>query len=417
MERKKRRSEGRIKRITAVVLTAAVLAGAPMWSAVRAEADNEGTKDNPKLTVSIQGYDSSNVAAAARENLYVTVDLYKIADATEMDGYDAYDWTATQEFGGLSVALGTALNNNSNQVYTFENNRTTNADFRALANEAVKTALGVTGDVKAGLAVTTGAHKTVSCTVELNAENGFRKAVPESNAVLNKGIYLLVPHGTNLTDASQYTVCVKDDEIATVAYAGGNVYRYLPELVAVPAPNEMKNGWVYDVEAALKTEVSERYVSLEIVKNVTVPEDAERLTGEDHFVYQIEAEYNGKKVYSNVVELTLPAGASSVSSESLPVYSDGKRPLHNIVPAGAKITVTEVYTGASYELAGAGSAVIESAQTDAEDGSPVNRVEFTNRYTGTDRNGGSVENRFVYNKAETETEGKWNWEQKGSTGN
>lgn len=414
MERKRRRPEGRIKRITAAVLAAAVLVGAPVWSAVRAEADNEGTKDKPRLTVSIQRYDSDDEAAAvAREDLSVTVDLYQIAAATDMAGYDAYNWTATEEFGGLD--LNTALNNNSDQVYTFENGSTTNADYRALANEAAKIALGVTGDVKAGQAVTVGAHKTVSYTVELNAENGFRNAVPESDAVLNKGIYLLVPHGTNLTDASQYTVCVKDGEIATVAYAGGNVYRYLPELVSVPAPNETRNGWVYDVEAALKTEVSEQYVSLEIVKNVAAPEGEERLTGEDHFVYQIEAEYNGKKVYSNVVELTLPAGASSVSSESLPVYSDGKRPLHNIVPAGAKITVTEVYTGASYELAGAGSAVIESAQTDAEDGSPVNRAEFTNRYTGTDRNGGSVENRFVYNKAETE--GKWNWEQKGSTGN
>ena len=76
MERKRRGSEGRIKRIMAAVLAAAVTVGAPVWSAVRAEAVDEGTKDNPRLTVSIQGYDSNDTdAAASRADLSVTVDL------------------------------------------------------------------------------------------------------------------------------------------------------------------------------------------------------------------------------------------------------------------------------------------------------------------------------------------------------
>lgn len=444
MERKKRRHGGHIKRIGAAALAALAVFSASVWdTGGTAEAGGAGTKDSPRLTVGIAGYgDLSGEEKAERADLKVTVDLYLVAAAVEVPGYDDYDWEVTEGYKdhrepGEALSFGEKFRNALAPPEKPDGSAgsTANADWRALADEAAGIALGAaagTGENGEKRFVFDGSGKAASYTVELNSDNGFRSSdlegasAPGQDFVPEKGIYLLVPHGSGL-EPEAYAVCAEDDtgtvRIAGMARAGGKVYRYLPELVSVPAPDAVGKGWVYDTAAELKYETEEEYVSLEIVKNVRIPEDAEG--GEDHFVYRIEAEYNGRNVYSDVVELTLPAGETSVSSESLPPYRDGKRPLHKIAPAGSKITVTEVYTGTSYTYAGAsaeGGAPYEtledgiritSAAPDGKEGDaagqdgkiiPGNRVAFTNTCTGSSRSSDAAENRFVY-----EGEG-WEWQ-------
>ena len=95
------------------------------------------------------------------------------------------------------------------------------------------------------------------------------------------------------------------------------------------------------------------------------------------------------------------------------------------IPAGSKVTVTEVYTGASYVADGPAEWSIESIPADIE-----TAASFANRYDGESLKGGtSVENHFIYQEpkgAETvqsggsetlpaersRSGGTWDWKQK-----
>ena len=69
------------------------------------------------------------------------------------------------------------------------------------------------------------------------------------------------------------------------------------------------------------------------------------------------------------------------------------------IPAGANVTVTEVYSGASYELT---TEATQHAVIAADD---IAGVSFENEYDHRNNGGSSVVNRFTYN------EGDWDWEQ------
>lgn len=63
------------------------------------------------------------------------------------------------------------------------------------------------------------------------------------------------------------------------------------------------------------------------------------------------------------------------------------------IPAGAQVTVTEIYTGAGYQAVGAAS---QTRQTEAD---RAVQVSFENEYDGSLRGGGpAVVNHFTYEK-------------------
>lgn len=171
-----------------------------------------------------------------------------------------------------------------------------------------------------------------------------------------------------------------------------NTYDFTPYLVSLPNnyyQSTQDDTWVYDVTTGLKPSQTKRFGDLEISKTLTSYN--ETLGGAD-FVFQVEAEKDYEVVYSNVVSISFNApGTKSVKIEH--------------IPAGANVTVTEVYSGASYELT---TEATQHAVIAADD---IAGVSFENEYDHRNNGGSSVVNRFTYN------EGDWDWEQqKDNTG-
>ena len=75
--------------------------------------------------------------------------------------------------------------------------------------------------------------------------------------------------------------------------------------ILVSLPNNYYYGtqddsWVYDVETQLKPDPAPRYGDLEIIKTLS---SYNQTFGPAFFVFSVEAERNGKNVYSDVVSI------------------------------------------------------------------------------------------------------------------
>ena len=139
----------------------------------------------------------------------------------------------------------------------------------------------------------------------------------------------------------------------------------------------------------LKPERKDRYGNLVIDKTLTSWH--ETLQGAS-FVFEIKAEKEDQVVYNDVVSLNFDqAGTMSRTIEG--------------IPAGAKVTVTEIYSGGSYEQTGAGMPEGDIIRADGEI-----HAAFTNQYDGRLNQGGiSVVNHFTYEK-DTNGNDVLNWE-------
>ncbi|MGN0399716.1 MAG: DUF5979 domain-containing protein [Blautia sp.] len=187
--------------------------------------------------------------------------------------------------------------------------------------------------------------------------------------------------------------------------SSSSTYTFTPYLISLPN-NYYQNGqedeWVYDITTGLKPGQEDRYGDLIIDKTLT---SYNASLGETTFVFSVEAEKEGEIVYSDVVSVVFDGtGTKSVVVKDL--------------PAGAKVTVTEVYSGASYELTTEESQTVEiMADSTAE-------TAFENEYNHQINGGSSVVNHFEYTEPEEPSdassprrEGTWDWEQQtDSTG-
>lgn len=168
-------------------------------------------------------------------------------------------------------------------------------------------------------------------------------------------------------------------------------YSFIPYLLSLPGNDYYSTGddtWNYDLSVGLKPQQDNRLGRLIIEKTLT---SYNATLGGASFIFQVEAVRDGEKVYSNVVSLVFDGpGTKSIELEGL--------------PAGATVTVKEVYTGASYQ------AVTSPVQTtvivaDGMEGAPAS-VSFENTYDEHLRGGTSVVNRFIHNE-----DGSFDWEQ------
>ena len=175
-------------------------------------------------------------------------------------------------------------------------------------------------------------------------------------------------------------------------------YSFTPYLVSLPNNYYSSSGddtWVYDVTTGLKPEQEVRYGSVQINKTL----DTYNATlGGASFIFSVEAVKDGETVYSDVVSLVFDGpGTKSVEVGN--------------IPAGAQVTVTEVYSGSSYQIVGnyVATAVI-SAETPAQ-------VSFANTYDGSNNGGSSIVNHFTYTAPEgiDSGEGTWNWTQQADS--
>lgn len=340
-----------------LALALGLIAAVPGLGGV-ARADSV-TGEKCSLTIAPGGEELS----ADLEKADVVVDIYKVADAVDIEGQDSYTFAFLDGYEALEDSY---------------KKNPDNAAWRRMAQTAAKYAL--------------------------QGGEPLRRGNPVNQRIgdLSCGLYLLIARGADIKD---YQTTVKNEDgtedIVTIARSGSNSYTFAPELIALPSKQITdENGdvvnttggnspWIYDMSVTLKPSKEDRLGSLEIVKNLLTYSVNDPAV----FVFQVEAELDGKVVYSDIVTMTFTeAGQKKVL-------------LENKIPIGAQVKVTEVYSGASYKIT---SAKEQSVTIEAE---KVAQVTFTNDHEPTNHGGGGVNNHFTY-----DAENGWQLEKQPADG-
>lgn len=439
---RKRSIMGKWKRVLiAAALTASMILALPVWNVGRAEAtetdepetaptDTENTESTQADRI-LKPSDLTILRTDGGKQGEITVDLYKIATAIRPEGYNNYDAYTLElqkpyNTEDISVMLGDAMRTKQGAdgklIVDPRNDAGINKSYRKLAQKVAGEALKLqdtTVTVGEGEnAVTNTVKKLVNKpdhTINLSEKQKFDALAP--------GMYLVVAHGTNLSE-EQYIREMDADvtgvkapkyfdkdgsQIVTVATSEGYVYSYLPELISLPMKAPDKNAptgsfntsssdeWQYKVDVTLKSEESREMVSLFISKSFEgVPKGGEALVGDDNCVYKVEATLDGKTVYSNTVSIKY----QGITTASVT--------LDNVIPVGATVTVEEVYTGAAFTFInengeeGSESERLKEAHR-GENGTGAYVVSFRNKYNNSGTSGGIVVNHFENG------ENGWEW--------
>lgn len=169
-------------------------------------------------------------------------------------------------------------------------------------------------------------------------------------------------------------------------------YSFQPYLISLPNNYYYASGddtWVYDLRTnpvGLKPEEEARLGDLQITKNLVNQNvtSGEKAT----FVFEVVIEPLKGETETRLATLTFDQFGTKDA-----VVKD--------IPAGAKVTVTEIYSGASYELT-SDAAVTKTIIADDMVG-----VSFTNTHDGRPNGGYGVVNHF-----ETDENGQYHWTQK-----
>lgn len=185
---------------------------------------------------------------------------------------------------------------------------------------------------------------------------------------------------------------VDTPEVVTTNYT----YTFTPYLVSLPTNNYYSNGnddWIYDLTkeynsaVGLKPEEHARYGDLVINKTLA---NHNATTGKKAtFVFQIDiTPLKSDKTETRIESLDFEAaGNSSVTITK--------------IPAGAAVTVKEVYSGASYKLTSANDQKAKIVATDRGakvDSTSVSSVSFTNDIDNNMNGGYGVKNNFKLNE-------------------
>lgn len=200
-----------------------------------------------------------------------------------------------------------------------------------------------------------------------------------------------VVNGTGTaTDLSAGMYLVAPEETYNVDYS--YLYQFTPYLTALPGNDYYNSGddtWLYDTTIGLKVGREMQYGGLTINKELL---GYNSLTQDGTFVFQIEGVKDGVK-YSNVAQIDMTAAGNAST------YVDG-------IPVGMEVTVTEIYSGGSYEPKGdtvAKATIVADQLITAEH--PGASVSFTNDYNDKLIPGTGVLNQFT----PPEDGGDWEW--------
>ena len=170
-------------------------------------------------------------------------------------------------------------------------------------------------------------------------------------------------------------------------------YTFTPYLVSLPTNNYYSgNGasddWIYDLTkeynsaVGLKPEQHVRYGNLVINKELV---DHNATFGNNAtFVFQIDITTLDEKKETRIEELTF----SAAGNDSVTITK---------IPAGSHVKVTEVYSGASYELASAKSQetdIIANPEKETEVEFRPAEVSFINKHDGRTNGGYGIRNNF-----------------------
>ena len=296
--------------------------------------------DGCSLTLNFQpGADAEKELDA--EN--TVVDLYLIAEAAAVPGYDVYEYRIDGNSPYHDVVKGylEAAEDKSDWVY----DDTDGLVFRYAPGLDAETAAAQQTELVQLLA---GAIRqkelapTDSTVIGGQAEN------------LKAGLYVALVHGAGIDDyftlekAADGTGAA--DTLCTVAFSERHVFLFQPVMVSLPGrkggslDTTDDAGWEYDVKIGVKCVEKPRYAALEIVKQT---DGYLAASGEDTtVVFHVTATdpKNGSTVFEKIVPITL-----SGTKQPEPVV------LANMIPAGSTVVVWEEYGGAGYSLQSIGA--------------------------------------------------------------
>ena len=314
----------------------------------------------------------------------VVIDLYRVADATPVSGFDTYDWTMTEPFDSITID-------------------------KDIDSEGWKTAAQQAADIVLGTAPDGETEWKPESANAIDASLKVTgKKAGEKIEGLKAGLYLIVAHGTDgngKNDPENYAAVTTDKTGAvsgTVTIANSHTYRYEfnPELVSLPTKDAIKDAdgndvintgnpgdWVYDTTVTLKPSQMVRKGSLEITKTLIDYAQREKEVGNARiikdpatFIFEVTA-YEKKDsdtvIFHDFVSIVFDSyGSKSVLIKDLPVDS--------------YVKVREVYSSEVYSL----EETIVKDQTILADQNVG--VEFENEFEEKNPGGGSVTNRFSY---------------------
>lgn len=220
------------------------------------------------------------------------------------------------------------------------------------------------------------------------------------------GLYLVVPRGSDL---DEYVKILDDGSIGTIAHSKMLEYTFTPMLVAAPgkALTDTDYGtfntadptpWMDTVFVSFKAEQEPLIGRFKIVKEIDAYETTDPVT----FIFQVEGTFHeGQEDEEKVISTAASIVFDGTAVEKERVFDN--------IKVGSKITVTEVYRGANYEL-DPGSIVITVngepvtednafvVSADEEDEENILTFRFKNYYDDTYREGGSVTNQFEHDE-------------------
>lgn len=200
---------------------------------------------------------------------------------------------------------------------------------------------------------------------EFNVENG-------------SGMLKTLSHGLYLVEAA-------DTDTENYTYKFNPYIISLPDNLYYQSGDAKDDAWIYDVTTGLKPERENRYGSLKIVKTL---QEFNSSLKEATFVFSVEGkDKDGNVVYSNVASTTFDRAGT-------------KEAVLDKIPAGAELTITEVYSGASYKLTS------DETQTGTVVADETIEADFSNTYNNELKPGYGVTNHFEY----SEDDG-WQWSQ------
>lgn len=218
-----------------------------------------------------------------------------------------------------------------------------------------------------------------------NLAESATEIMTEGNLSEYKTVEIVKGNG-KLEDVDTGLYLVYAEDAKSVKYG----YSFVPYLLAAPNNIYATSGsgddsWIYEgIDISLKPEQYELKGDLEITKILTTYNKA---LGVPLFVFDVEAfDEEGKVVFSDVVSIAFDSAGT-------------RKAIVQDIPAGAKVTVTEVYAGASYEITSDSSLDVTIV---AED---VVGVDFTNDYNDHLIYGTGVVNHFEYDGV------GWTWHQ------
>lgn len=308
------------------------------------DAGNELVLDaNMKLTVQLP---LSSKDWTDLDTSTIQVDVYKVADAVKIPGYNVYGYKLdTKDTFGAAIA--SFIEKDPNKVDWLRQDVVPEG-----GTEAVSTFRYAPTDTSKG----TGWTDLRKVMVETLAKNiGSLKPVVSNGKIgaeillPSAGLYLYVAHADaeTLKQGSQYIVTTNDG-FGSIAVSGTYLYIFSPQLISLPglAGNETQTtsaaNWTDTVTAVAKGDRTPRYVDLSVTKMLN-----QIKAGSDGVPVVVEItgwviDPESQKPEEKKIQIGLrPTAAGAAAKEEREVF--------DYFLAGHPITVTETYCTPDYE--------------------------------------------------------------------